>query len=100
MLIPIYVRKYGTETVKIYCIGKLVLETTSHVKFLAPKCLSVDLDSHYYLKRKEQEGTLELWLIEFATATEMKPAYTYIASWIEKYRDVADGWVEDSDQNA
>jgi hypothetical protein len=101
MDIPIYLRKSETEMVKLHCIAELIQETTNHVTFHALEYLSVDLHSHYYCKRKGVRGTLELWLIEFVAATEMKPPYTYISTLTEKYRDVPEDWVDDSpSQNA
>jgi hypothetical protein len=95
MDIPIYRRESGKESVKLHAIVDATHETATHLSFLSQGYLSVDLDSHYYYKRKSPTELLELVLIEFSAATEMQPPYTYTAKKIGKYRDVAEDWSED-----
>jgi hypothetical protein len=94
-VIPIYLRKSGSDKVKLNSIAELTQETANQVIFLSQEYLSVDLDSHYYVKRKGLEGKPELWLIEFRADIEPEPPHTYTARVIEKFRDVSEDWISD-----
>jgi len=95
MSIPIYLRKSGCDIVKTCAVAKLVHETARQVIFSSPSQLSVDADSHYYVRWKRSKGGMELWLIKFSAVAENQPPYFYIAKRMKKYRDVPADWISD-----
>jgi len=95
MEIPVYLRKSGDEKVKLHALVEIDQEPGSRLELQSTTYLSVDSQSHYYLKRKSSNDSAELWLIELHCRDHSQEPYTYTGVLSRKYRDVPDDWIED-----
>lgn len=92
---PIYLRRSGSDKVKLHALVAITDESGSKIEIESNDYLSVDSESRYYLKRKATSESPELWLVELHATNPTEQPYTYTAIWRYKYRDLPEGWIED-----
>ena len=86
----IFRRKSGENTFAIAAEVEVTQETATHVVFQCQEYLPVAIDSHYYVMRKVEGESLELWLIVFSNTSQTQAPYTYRAELHYKYEEPKD----------
>jgi hypothetical protein len=101
--IVIFERKFGPEQEKVgvadkivaCCAADLIQQTPTLAEFQSREYLLPHLRNAYYVERRSGEGKRELWLISLSKNRQLEAPYTYIATFVEKYRDVPIDWYGD-----
>ena len=92
---PIYLRKSGEHSVKLFTLVHVKQAAGSTMEFQTSTYLPVDSQSHYYVTRRSPEQELQLWSLELHRNGLMQEPYSYTGVLGRKCGDVPEGWLGD-----